>query len=355
MFKQQTVTNCPVTAGTWGRIVMPTELIAELVGALADEPGQEWLVFMHGRREKDGLVYVVERFSVPQDQRRHSSEVDIPQMAYDDDLIGPIHSHHSMGAFMSGTDKTKLNPRFDISIVISSRLDNDEAKVLGFSYEAVGHAKLPCGANGHIRYVIQPEGVEDWPFYLPSDEFERDTEMKGLGDCCKATVIREDQEAFYETVTTTPTCHFGITPVIVSGPKQAVFGTGSKVISKLLPPPVSPWRTGAQSEGVTVKDRRRLRQGDVENDYGHFYSDVEWDYKDVETWQECSECKDWSPSSKLIEYEDIMYCPDCAEYLWDYFSKSAAPIVAGSYEEDVLWEGREVELAGKIWGGHYDG
>lgn len=355
MFKQQTVTNCPVTSGTFGRIVMPTELIAELVGALADEPGQEWLVFMHGRREKGGLVYVVDRFSVPQKQRRHSSEVDIPQMAYDDDLIGPIHSHHSMGAFMSGTDKTKLNPRFDISIVISSRLDNDEAEVLGFSYEAVGHAKLPCGANGHIRYVIQPEGVEDWPFYLPPDEFERDTEMKGLGDCCKAKVEKVEEEVFYETITVTPTCDLGVPPVTVNGPKQAVFGFRSKAISKLLPPPVSLWPTGIKSEGVTVKDRRRLRQGDAENYYGHFYSDVEWDKGEIDTRQECSWCKSWEASSELIEFQDEMYCDDCFDYMFELVSKGEESILAAGYEEDVLWEGREVELAAKIWGGHYDG
>lgn len=355
MFTQQTVTNCPVTAGSIGRVIVPPDLLAELVGTLDREAGEEWLVLLHGKQEEDGLIYRIDRITVPGNQLRHSSEVQLPDYVVEDDEQGALHSHHSIGAFMSRTDKTKLNPRFGISIVISTRLETDEHKVLGFAYEAVGHVKLPCGAMGHIKFVIDPEGVEDWPFYLPHG-FKADPKFQGLGDCSKTKVEREDDTAFYEKVTTTPTCQLGLKPIITMGPKIAAFGRGGDAISKLLPAPVSSIKGGQyQSSGsAKVVDKRRHRQLDAENYYGNFYSSVEHDPGDIETRQECCWCKSWEPVSELSDCDGRLFCDDCYDYLIEC-QKLEGAVIAGGYDEEIEWAGRQGELEEKHWGGHYAG
>lgn len=355
MFTQQTVTNCPITSGSTGRVIIPPNLLAELVGTLDREAGEEWLVLLHGKRKEDGLIYCIDRITVPGNQLRHSSEVELPDYVVADDEQGALHSHHSMGAFMSGTDKTKLNPRFGISIVISSRLETDEHKVLGFAYEAVGHVKLPCGAMGHIKFVIEPEGVEDWPFYLPYG-FKADPKFQGLGDCSKAKVERGDDTPFYEKVTTTPTCQLGLQPIITTGPKIAAFGRGGDAISKLLPAPVSPFK-GWQyqsTDSAKVVDKRRHRQPDAENYYGNFYSSVGYDPGDIETRQQCCWCKSWEPVSELYDCDGELFCDDCYECLVEWQKLEPEPIVAAGFDPDIEWAGRQGEIEEKYWG-TYDG
>lgn len=356
MFEQKTVTNCPITAGSQGRVIIPPILLAELVGTLDREAGEEWLVLLHGKREEGGLTYRVERITVPPAQKRHSSEVELPDMVEEPDLIGVLHSHHSMGAFFSGTDKTKLNPKYDLSIVISSRLEKDEHKVLGFSYEAEGGVRLPCGVNGRIKFAIEPEGVEDWPFWITRG-FKAAANFEGLGDCAKAKVERTDEEAFFERVVTTPACNFGLESVVKTGPKIAAFGRGGDAISKLLPAPVKQvyswesWKT----DKVTVRDKRRYRQSDAENYYGNYYSSVEYDPGDIETCQECCWCHDWIPVSELNDIQNDLFCDDCYEYLVEWEKHETEPIIAAGFDPDIEWAGREGELQEKRWGGHYDG
>lgn len=356
MFTQQTVTNCPVTSGSTGRVIIPPILLAELVGTLDREAGEEWLVLLHGKREESGLTYKVERITVPPNQLRHSSEVELSEMVEEADLIGVLHSHHSMGAFFSGTDKTKLNPKYDLSIVISSRLEKDEHKVLGFSYEAEGGVKMPCGVNGRIKFHIVPEDVEDWPFWLPHG-FRAAANFEGLGDCAKAKVERTDEEAFFERVVTTPTCNLGLESVVKTGPKIAAFGRGGDAISKLLPAPVKQvysWE-GRKSDKVTVRDKRRYRQSDAENYYGSYYQTVEYDPGDIETRQECCWCKSWEPVSELYDWDGELFCDDCFEYLVEWLKLEAEPIVAAGFDPDIEWAGRRGDLEEKYWGGHYEG
>lgn len=353
MFEQKTVTNCPITAGSLGRVIIPPSLLAELVGTLDREAGEEWLVFLHGQREEGGLIYLVDGITVPPGQKRHSSEVELPETREEADLIGVLHSHHSMGAFFSGTDKTKLNPKYDLSIVISSRLDKDEHKVLGFSYEAEGGVKLPCGANGRIKFHIEPENIENWPFWLPFG-FKANANFDGLGDCAKAKVERSSEEEFYERVVTTPACDFNLKQVVTVGPKIAAFGRGGDAISKLLPPPVSPvvgWSQSATGS-AKVRDRRRHRQGDCENYYGNFYGSVEFDPGDIETRQQCSWCKSWEPVSELFDCEGHLFCDDCYDYLAE-LQKLEGAVIAGGYDAEIEWAGRQGELEEKHWGGHY--
>jgi hypothetical protein len=267
----------------------------------------------------------------------------LPDIEEDPDVIGVLHSHHSMGAFFSSTDKTKLNPKYPVSIVISSRLDSDEAKLLGFSYEATGFAKLPCGASGQLAYDLEPEDVLEWPFPAIHG-FVVDAVFDGLGDCSKARIEVTEIDSFSISKKVEPTCQMGIDPVVSEGFKGAIFGRGGDSIAKLLPPPVSAY-TPDITGMVTVKDRRRHRQSDAENYYGRYYQSVE-----VATRQECSWCKSWENVSEMVDWDGDLYCDDCFEFIESHLDKDELATVAGGLWEDIQWEGREAELAGKQWG-----
>ena len=198
MFRAQMIDNCAVTQATRGVIFLTTDIIASLAHATEHE-SIEWAVTLHGRRSEDGLQVWVQDIDIPE-QERSSAEVDIKTgIDFGNSVVGILHSHHSMGAFFSGTDEKELNPRFPISIVVAKyntakggrkngSSDFAESAMLGFAYLAVGKVRLPCGRMGEVKFKIAPvenetmEVVEDWPgISTPHMEVpEAETE---IGDC----------------------------------------------------------------------------------------------------------------------------------------------------------------------------
>lgn len=152
-FQVEVVKECPVTRGSSGVMTMTTEHIAMIAGAVRDKI--EWMVLLHGTRSEDGYEVKVDRFTVPL-QYRDGTEVELAQdITLPADCVGVMHSHHSMGAFFSSTDRNELNPRFPSSIVVAIAYNN-----LGFNFEICGKVKLPCGALGMVDFDLVVEGVE---------------------------------------------------------------------------------------------------------------------------------------------------------------------------------------------------
>lgn len=329
MFKIPVVKNCPITRASLGRITMPQWLIADIVGTLERERGQEWLILLHGQRSADGMEVVIESVTVPQDQKRHSVEVELGDGDRVDDVIGVLHSHHSMSARFSPTDDTKLNPRFDVSIVVSENLVDDESTWLGFSYQAEGGVKLPCGAKGRIEFALVPEEVEDWPVtHSFGYGVSKNTD---LGDCAKISYSEEDCDKWH--VNRFAACQQLPTETVQ---RAYAFGKGTDDLHKLLPPPVKNkviyggWRPPSLESKTLLLDDGGL-------------SDDVWAGYD-----KCDNCQFYEPISELEKRGQALLCADCASFFLD----SVEPIIAGSpWEDDVEWEGREVQLLVKEYGG----
>ena len=324
MFKQPTVTNCPVTRASQGTVSMPPELVAELVGTLDRQQGEEWLVLLHGESAKGGLEVRVTGLSVPVEQKRHSTEVELPEIYSPKNEVGVLHSHHSMGAFFSSTDNKDLNPRFDLSIVISDRIVDGESAWLGFSYQAVGRVRLPCGALGVVPFALNIEGVDYWPCSIA--ELGSVTEpVKDFGDCCHLQT--EAIDPLYEQVA----AKCGAKGEYLQA-RSAIFGRGSAAISDQLPPPVEHkviyggWRPETKSEkksdAVAVSD-------------------------DIPYLLQCSNCGDWVDYWETCAIGDQTTCFDCCEFVYDF-------VYGGRAGEQTIWEGREAELMSKEYGGLYD-
>lgn len=182
--------NCPITRKSHGIITMPPELLAAISTAVTDR--HEWAIILYGKREQGGFMVRVEKIAIPPTQRRTSGNVDIDEVDLTPDVVGVLHSHHTMGAFFSGTDNDHFNDKFPTSIVVAvpkaqTNTAGPIAKTLGFDYKAEGRVKLPCGALAVVKFRVVPDQkkVKDWPeareLQLPLiTHDEKDT---NLGDC----------------------------------------------------------------------------------------------------------------------------------------------------------------------------
>ena len=158
------VHKCPHTDAATGVMHMNHKVLGILAGAVWDK--NEWMAFLIGVRSPDGLSVMVTDLRIPLQRRGHGMCETVNEEPLAPDVVGVVHSHHTMGAFFSQTDDTKLNPRFPTSIVVSQPKHNSKAEheLLGFCYKAEGRVPLPCGTPGIIEFTVQPAPfVKDWP------------------------------------------------------------------------------------------------------------------------------------------------------------------------------------------------
>lgn len=156
-FTVTTVKRCPVTENSAGVVRMAPELIATIAGAVRDDI--EWIALLVGKRSEDGLEVEVTDFLIPK-QHRSAAEAQLIEMDLPDNVVGVMHSHHTMGAFFSGTDTSELNPRFPLSIVVAV----SSTSSFGFSYQAEGKMVLPCGSVGQVAFTISVNGVDGFEY-----------------------------------------------------------------------------------------------------------------------------------------------------------------------------------------------
>lgn len=190
MFKLKPVEDCPHTRKSCGIVYMSPELISQLAAAVYDE--DEWAIVLTGERHENGYVIDVLDYFIPP-QERSSGNVVVKDVDIDHStgclpdgrrVVGVIHSHHNMGAFFSGVDRTTLNTRFPMSIVIAQ----NSRTYLGFEYKGVGKVMLPCGATGEIKFEIQPAVG---PVVA---EVSRVVEGEShLGDCSRVSSVQPDR------------------------------------------------------------------------------------------------------------------------------------------------------------------
>lgn len=74
----------------------------------------EWLAYLIG----DVDTRYVRDIAIPQ-QKVTAGSVRVEEQYIGKDCIGVIHSHHSLGAFFSGTDDAYINKNHDISVVVA--------------------------------------------------------------------------------------------------------------------------------------------------------------------------------------------------------------------------------------------
>jgi proteasome lid subunit RPN8/RPN11 len=251
LFEIKVIESCPVTKANVGRMRIQTQLLGEIAGTLKKQIGLEWGAILTGTRSKDGLQVDVTGMLVPKNQIRSAGNVEFPKMVLREDVVGVIHSHHSMGAFFSGTDYASFNNKFPSSIVVSSKVDenNPQEVWLGFSYLAVGQVILPCGNLGSIPFHLEP--LEKVPGWVVMDEpkIKIDVKVTDMGDCDKS----ESQPV------NTPlwASHTALCGVKHLGRVRNAFGLGKGAINEALPAPeYAKHHKKHHNKGFKVVDKR---------------------------------------------------------------------------------------------------
>jgi len=99
------------------------ELADEKIKKLQDYyPTLEWLAYLEGEVDHEKHNVLVTDIVIPDSQNVTGTNVYNVEYSWGDGrkIIGVIHSHHTMGAFFSGTDDAYINQNHDVSIVVST-------------------------------------------------------------------------------------------------------------------------------------------------------------------------------------------------------------------------------------------
>lgn len=148
-------------------------IVQDKVSILMGEyPHQEWLAHLVGRREKDTII--VEDISIPPHEGVGGAWAEGKAVEFDPDkgyqfyepenCVGFIHSHHSMGAFHSGTDHEHVDKNYPVSITVA------KSGTGLINYNTVCYTVTPCK-----RATVKPTEVK---FLSPKPLFNHKAFLK---------------------------------------------------------------------------------------------------------------------------------------------------------------------------------
>ena len=139
------------------QVYVTTEVIGKMQFLLEKYPTDEWAADLIGNKESNKYIitdiYIFEQ------------EVDsvtvVRKEPPPEGAIGTTHSHHSMGAFFSGTDDEYPNANHDLSGVVASQPDG----ALPFTMKFTARVKTPCGKyvrfnDVPVRILVEKKEVE---------------------------------------------------------------------------------------------------------------------------------------------------------------------------------------------------
>ncbi len=124
---------------------------------------QEWLAYLRGRISKRENIFV-EDILVPPHSEVSSGSAEAEPFHIPKDCVGIIHSHHSMGAFHSGTDQSYVDKNFPVSITVSKDAN-------GLTYDAICYSKTPCGKGHTLKSPVK--------YVSPQPTFDSEKFLKG--------------------------------------------------------------------------------------------------------------------------------------------------------------------------------
>lgn len=144
-FECEHVTEC--SRAKPRRCSIPASLWFDLL-TLAQRDKDEWLCYLIGEETEDGIS--VSDVAFPS-QVRGVANVEVTGGA-PEHCVGKLHSHNTMKAFFSSTDRQHFN--WPLEVVINARGE----------YEAVCRVKLPCGELMHTaaRILVTGGSIEQW-------------------------------------------------------------------------------------------------------------------------------------------------------------------------------------------------
>jgi len=106
---------------------------------MAEYTNQEWFGYLTGSMEEDKIL--VEDLFIPPHKEVSGASCEIEPFYIPDNCVGVIHSHHTMGAFHSGTDSDHVDKNYPVSITVAKRHNSP------MEFSVVTFAMTPCGKS----------------------------------------------------------------------------------------------------------------------------------------------------------------------------------------------------------------
>jgi len=139
-------------------------VVRQKIGILMEEyPHQEWLAYLTGRMSEKGNIFV-EDMIVPPHKEVSGASAEAEPQHQPSNCVGIIHSHHSMGAFHSGTDQAYVDKNYPVSITVARNGVNE------LTYDAVSYVRTPCGKDTILKSTVK--------YVQPEPLFDKDTWLK---------------------------------------------------------------------------------------------------------------------------------------------------------------------------------
>ena len=129
-------------------------------------PRDEWFAYLRG--EIVGEDTFVDDITVPPHESFSSGSAVAEPFHVPKGCVGVIHSHHSMGAFHSSTDRDYVDRNHPVSITVARNGGNQ------LSYDAVSPVKTLCGKSVTVKCVVK--------YVQPPLTFDRDKFLKKAKD-----------------------------------------------------------------------------------------------------------------------------------------------------------------------------
>jgi len=129
----ESVKNCDRTPKGTPNVCLPSEVYDKMTALLKEFKDREWLGYLIGHDLE------VQDIIIPRQEVTFASVV-VTDTEIPPNVIGTVHSHHSMGAFLSATDDKYLASNHPVTLVISNS-----------SMAAAVRVELPCGAHKAIK------------------------------------------------------------------------------------------------------------------------------------------------------------------------------------------------------------
>lgn len=123
--------ECPELRKNSPKVIIKQKALLKIVALLHKFPHVEWGAYCIGSKDENG--YYIEDLKIPK-QEVNRSNVEFKENKFPKNCIGWIHSHNSMDAFLSETDKSSASI-YDVTLVVNNRLD----------IAAAVKIKLSCG------------------------------------------------------------------------------------------------------------------------------------------------------------------------------------------------------------------
>jgi Prokaryotic homologs of the JAB domain len=111
---------------------------------MEEYPHKEWIGYLIGEL-KDDKIFVTDMI-IPPHEEAYAASATAEPFHQPDNCIGIIHSHNSMGAFHSGTDKEYVDSNYTISVTVASK-DNLE-------FDAIAVRETPCGKRVRVKCEV---------------------------------------------------------------------------------------------------------------------------------------------------------------------------------------------------------